>query len=343
MAKKEPTSNSQNGYSYESTDLVLFIWKRKVPLIIITIAAAIISTLVSFTITPLYKSSVVLFPASESPVSKSLFPTNYQDRVGILGFGDELQLERILQVLHSDEIRERIIEKYNLMDHYEIDSTAPYPITKLYNTYESNVDLRRTEYNSIVIDVLDSDSQMAADIANDIAFLIDSTMNRMKRERAVEAYEMVGREYRALEVRVRELRDSIQIFNDQGMVEYARQIERYTEAYGKALADGSDEGAKKVKVELDKIASLSAPFAYYWSMFNSESQRLREMKTIYVEAKAEAELKLSSVFILDKAFKAEKKAYPKKSIIVMVATLSTFFLAIIAFLFFESFLKKIRT
>ena len=342
MAKKEQKPATKNGYSFESTDLVLFIWKRKVPLIIITIAAAIISTLVSFTITPLFKSTVVLFPASESPVSKSLFQPNYQDRIGILGFGDELQLERILQVLHSDEIRERIIDKYNLMDHYEIDSTAPYPITKLFNTYESNVDLKRTEFNSIIIEVLDKDPQMAADIANNIAFLIDSTMNRMKKERATEAYEMVEREYLALEMRVRALRDSIQILNDQGMVEYARQIERYTEAYGRALAEGRDEGAERIKEELDKIAALSAPFAYYWSTFNSESQRLRELRTKYLEAKADAELKLSNVFILDKAFKAEKKAYPKKSIIVMVATFSTFFLAVIAFLFFESFLKKIR-
>jgi uncharacterized protein involved in exopolysaccharide biosynthesis len=49
------------------------------------------------------------------------------------------------------------------------------------------------------------------------------------------------------------------------------------------------------------------------------------------------------VFVLDKAFKAEKKAYPKKSIIVLVATFATFVLAVMAFLFFESFLRKLRS
>ena len=341
--EKQMKEKNQRDYSFESTDIIVFIWKRKVPLLIITIAAAMISILVSFRITPLYKSSVVMFPASESPVSKSLFQPMYQDRIGLLGFGDELQLERILQVLRSDEIRERVIEKYDLMNHYEIDTSASYPYTKLYNTYKSNVDLKRTEFNSIVIEVLDKDPQMAADIANDISHLIDSAMNRMKQERANEAYEMVVREYNTLEAHVFELRDSIQMLNKKGLVAYDRQIERLTEAYGKAIADGHEEGAIKIKKELDKLAAISAPFAYYWSLFSTETNRLREMKTKYVEVKADTEMKLSNVFILDKAYKAEKRAYPKKSIIVMVATLSTFFLAIISFLFFESFLKKIRT
>jgi uncharacterized protein involved in exopolysaccharide biosynthesis len=340
--KSGSAGKKQGDYSFESTDIVVYIWKRKVPLLIITIAAAIISILVSFTITPLYKSSVVMFPASESPVSKSLFQPMYQDRIGILGFGDELQLERILQVLRSDEIRERIIEKYDLMNHYEIDTAGPYPYTKLFNTYESNIDLRRTEFNSIVIDVLDKEPQMAADIANDISFLIDSAMNRMKRERAMEAYDMVVREYNELDKRVRQLRDTIDMLNKQGMVAYDRQIERLTEAYGKAIAENNNEGAEIIKKELDRLAAISAPFTYYWSLFSTEQHRLREMRTKYIEAKADAELKLSHVFILDKAFKAEKKAYPRKSIIVIVATFSAFFLAVISFMFFENFLKKIR-
>ena len=343
MAKNESKPDPRNDYSYESTDLVLFIWKRKIPLIIITVAAAVISTLVSFTITPLFKSTVVLFPASESPESKSLFQPIFQPRTGILGFGDELQLERILQVLNSDQIRDKIIEKYNLMEHYGIDSTAPFPVTKLFNMYSSNVSLKKTEFNSILVKVMDKDPQTAADIANDIAIYVDSAMNNMKQKRAIEAFELVEQEYLALEARVRAYLDSIRMVNDIGVVDYSSQIERYTEAYGKALAEGKMEGADRIKQEMDKIAEHSATFSYYWSNFSSESGRLRDMRSQYLEARTNAQLKLTNVFILDRAIKAEKKAYPKKSIIVIVATLSTFFLAVISFLFFESFLKKIRS
>jgi uncharacterized protein involved in exopolysaccharide biosynthesis len=291
----------------------------------------------------MFRSTVVLFPASESPVSKSLLQTNYQDRVGILGFGDELQLERILQVLHSDDIRDKVIGKYNLMEHYEIDPLGHFPRTKLYSMYSSNIKFKRTEFNSIVIEVMDTDPQMAADIANDIAALVDSTMSRMKKDRALTAFKLVEKEYLQARARVKELNDSVSYYNRKGVVSYDRQIERYTEAYGSAIAEGNYKAAERINEIIKEFGKFTGPSQYYWELRTSESLRLRDLTAKYIEAKAETELSLSHVFILDKAYKAEKKAYPKKSIIVMVSTVSAFLLAIILFLFFDSFLRKIRS
>ncbi len=329
-------------FNFESTDLIVYLWKRKIPLILITLAAAIISTLVSFTITPRFKSTVVLFPASESPVSKSLLQTNYQDRIGILGFGAEDQLERILQVLHSDEIRDRIIEQFNLMEHYDIDPLGAFPRTKLYARYASNIKFKRTEFNSIVIEVLDEDPQMAADLANGIARLIDNTMNEMKRDRAEKAFELVKQEYDLASRRVKELNDSISYYNKKGVVAHEHQMERLTEAYGRAVAEGNSKAVRQIEEKMAELEKNAAPFIYYRTLWENESVRLRDLEAKYVEAKAETELTLSNIFILDKAYRAEKKAYPKKSIIVMVSTFATFFLAVILFIFFESFLRKIR-
>jgi uncharacterized protein involved in exopolysaccharide biosynthesis len=336
-------TKEKTAFNFETSDLILYLWKRKIPLIIITLAAAVISTLISFTITPKFRSSVVLFPASESPVSKSLLQANFQDRVGILGFGEEEQLERILQVLHSDDIRDHVIEKYNLMEHYEIDPEGQYPRTKLFGEYSSNIKFKRTEYNSILIEVMDKDPQMAADIANDIATLIDSTMNRMKRDRALKALELVEKEYLASARLARLYNDSLSMIHKEGVLSMDAQIERLTEAYGMALAENNVKGAQEVKDRIDEFSNFSAPFVYYWSMWSTERARHQNMTVKYIEAKADAELTLSHVFVLDKAYKAEKKAYPKKSIIVLVSTFAAFVLAVIAFLFFENFLRKIRS
>ena len=330
-------------FNFETGNLILYLWKRKIPLIIITLAAAIISTLISFNITPKFRSSVVLFPASESPVSKSLLQANFQDRIGILGFGDEDQLERILQVLHSDDIRDHIIDHYKLMEHYEIDPDGPFPLTKLFGEYSSNIKFKRTEFNSIVIEVMDKEPQMAADIANDIATQIDSTMNRMKRERAMKAFLLVEKEYLNSARRARELNDSLSIINKKGVVTYDAQFERLTEAYGKAIIENNDEATIIIEGKMEELQNYTGPFVYYWNMWSNEAIRVRDLKAKYIEAKTETELTLSHVFVLDKAYKAEKKAYPKKSIIVMVATFATFVLAVMAFLFFESFLRKLRS
>ena len=330
-------------FDFDTSNLILYLWKRKIPLIIITVAAAIISTLISFTITPKFRSSVVLFPASESPVSKSLLQANFQDRIGILGFGDEDQLERILQVLHADNIRDHVIETYNLMEHYEIDPDGSFPLTKLFGEYSSNIKFKRTEFNSIVIEVMDKDPQMAADIANDLASQIDSTMNTMKRTRAITALKLVEKEYLNSGERARAYNDSISIIHKKGIISYDAQIERLTEAYGKAIAENNQEATKTIESKMKDFQNYTGPFVYYWSMWSNEVGRLRDLEFKYIEAKAEAELMLSNVFVLDKAYKAEKKAYPKKSIIVMVATFATFVLAVLAFLFFESFLRKLRS
>jgi uncharacterized protein involved in exopolysaccharide biosynthesis len=330
-------------FNFETSNLILYLWKRKIPLILITLGAAVISTLISFTITPKFRSSVVLFPASESPVSKSLLQTNFQDRIGILGFGDEDQLERILQVLHSDNIRDHVIDAYNLMEHYEIDPEGAFPLTKLFGEYSSNIKFKRTEFNSIVIEVMDKDPQMAADIANDIASQIDSTMNKMKRNRAIKALELVEKEYLSSAERARAYNDSISMLHKKGIVSYDAQIERLTEAYGKAITENNREAVKEIEDKMREFQNYTGPFVYYWSMWSNEVGRLRDLEFKYIEAKAEAELMLSHVFVLDKAYKAEKKAYPKKSIIVMVATFATFVLAVMAFLFFESFLRKLRS
>lgn len=336
-------AQEQAEFNFDTGNLILYLWKKKIPLIIITLAAAVISTLVSFTITPKFRSSVVLFPASESPVSKSLLQTNFQDRAGILGFGDEDQLERILQVLHSDDIRDHIVAQYKLMEHYEIDPDGPFPLTELFGEYSSNINYKRTEYNSIVIEVMDKDPQMAADIANDIATQIDSTMNRMKRERAMKAFLLVEKEYLNSASRARELNDSITILNKKGIVTYDAQFERLTEAYGKAITENNERAASVIEDKMKELQNYTGAFVYYWNLWSNEAVRLRDLKAKYVEAKAETELTLSHVFVLDKAYKAEKKAYPKKSIIVMVATFATFVLAVLAFLFFDSFLRKLRS
>jgi len=330
-------------FSFETSNLILYLWTRKIPLILITLGAAIISALISLTITPKFRSSVVLFPASESPVSKSLLQANFQDRVGILGFGDEDQLERILQVLHSDNVRDHVVETYNLMEHYEIDPDGPFPMTKLHGEYSSNIKFKRTEFNSIIIEVMDKDPQMAADIANDISSQIDSTMNTMKRNRAIKALELVEKEYLMSAERARAYNDSIVILHKKGIVSYDAQIERLTEAYGKAIAENNSEAAKTIEDKMGDFQNYTGSFVYYWSMWSNEVGRLRDLEFKFIEAKAEAELMLSHVFVLDKALKAEKKAYPKKSVIVMVATFATFVLAVLAFLFFESFLRKLRS
>ena len=113
----------------------------------------------------------------------------------ILKFGEQEEAEQMLQILNSDEIRNRIIEKYDLINHYGIDDDYKYKKTELQAIYESNINVDMNKFMAVEIEVLDYDATIAALIANDIAALLDTVKNRMRREIAVSAFTIVSKRY----------------------------------------------------------------------------------------------------------------------------------------------------
>jgi uncharacterized protein involved in exopolysaccharide biosynthesis len=239
---------------------------------------------------------VVLFPAASVSLSKSLVETSSisTDFRDVLSFGEDDEAERMLQILHSNQIKDHVIRKFNLMDHYEIDLSEPFPYTKLEKKYQSNIRFRRTEFMSIEISVLDADPQMAADIANEIAAYVDTTIHNIQQDRALEAYLLVEKEYNNAESEIRLISDSLQKFRQIGVV--------YNELSQK---------------------------------LESEIQRMGLLKAKLVASKVNVEQTLPQIFIVDRAVKSEKKAVPKRSIIVMISTLSVFALSLLALLIID--------
>jgi uncharacterized protein involved in exopolysaccharide biosynthesis len=333
-------SENNEKYRFDSMDLAVYIWKRKIPLLIITFIAGVVSIIASLMITPRFKSSVVMFPAIQASVSKSLLMNEYQ--WNFQDVGEEEQVETVLQILKSDKIRDKIISRYNLMEHWGISPNEAHPLYKLHSYYEGNFNFKRTEYNSIVVSVMDADAQMAADMANEIASLVDTAIWEMKAVRAEKAYEYIKKEYDSVTNVVADLNKCVHGFNKKGIINYDRQIERLTEAYGKALLDRNEAAKKDIEKEIFILTEYSSEFIQCWERYIDELERLNDTRSQLLQIKAEVEHRVPGVYIVDKAYKADKKAYPKKAVIVIVSTLSAFIVALLGFLFFDNFLKRIR-
>ena len=333
-------SEKNEKYRFDSMDLAVYIWKRKIPLLIITFIAGIISIIASLMITPRFKSSVVLFPTIQASVSKSLLMVEYQ--WNFQAMGEEEQVETVLQVLKSDKIRDKIIDRFNLMEHYGISPDEAHPLYKLHSYYEANFNFKRTEYNSVVITVMDTDPRLAADMANEVTALVDTTIWDMKQARAQKAYEYLEIEFDSVKQIIAGLLDCIHSYNTKGVLNYDRQIERLIEAYGKAINDRNEAAKKDIEKEIYELGEYSSGFLKCWSQYTNENGRLNNVRTQMIQIRTEMDNHVPTVFILDKAYAADKKAYPKKAIIVVVSTLSAFILALLGFLFFDNFLKRIR-
>ena len=326
--------------SFNTTNFFFFLYKWRKPLIIICLAAAIVSAGISLLITPKYKSAVILFPTSTNSISKALLADNYGGKVDILEFGEEAQTEQLLQILSSNEIRSRVIKKFNLMQHYEIESDSKYKMTRLFEEYNSNITYKRTEYMAVEITVLDKDPQIAADIANYISDQLDSVKNKMQKERAFKAFQIVETEYKKLQNEIRAMEDSLTVLRKMGVNDYETQAEAYNVQLAIALSKNNKEAVRAIEERLKLLGDYGSAYVSLRDELELEKKQLSAIKAKYEEAKVDANQDLPAKFVVDKAYKAERKSYPVRWLIVVLSTVSAFLLSVMTLIIIENFSKK---
>jgi uncharacterized protein involved in exopolysaccharide biosynthesis len=329
------TKDNNTNFKFTSTDIILFAWEKRIPLAIILLIAIIISTFVSFKITELYKSTVVLYPVSAASTAKYLLTNQYSGRQTLFEFGEEEQCDQLLQILNSETIKYRIIEKYDLFNHYGINPDHKHKDFEMNKKYRSNIRFRRTKYISAVIEVYDQDPQKAADIANDIAALVDSTMDGIFKARTVAGFKAVEKEYLDEEKYISKMEDSVRVLQKLGVLDLEYQTKELTVAYYKAILEGNDKAAKIIDDKIKILEKYGASYLLLNEILETEYARMVTLKSKYIEARVDAEQILTYKYVVDEAKPADKKSYPKKSLIILQSTFSAFILAYIILLLMD--------
>lgn len=330
-------SENYSKTSFSSISLLFFLWRWRKLLIIVTIVTAIISIVVSLLLVPLYESRVVLLPASTQSLSKALLSEVAGPKKDIMEFGEEEQAEQLLQILHSSIIRDKIVSKYDLYNHYEISPNDRYRQTKLIKKYNKLVKFRRTKFMAVEIVLRDKDPQLAADMANDIAAILDTVVNKMQQERSQKAFEIVENTYFELKKDIERREDSLRWLRSKGVLDYESQAERLYEALSKELSKGNLQGIKALRAELDTLAKYGGAYVSIRDALEHDKKQLSLLRMRYEEAKIDAHSFIPHKFVVDRAYKAERKVYPIRSLIVIVSVLSSVFFTIVILLIIENF------
>ena len=326
----------QQHNSYNSKYLCKLLVEYKKPILIILAVAALCAVIFSapFFITPLYKSTTIIYPTSSNSISKVLISTTYQSEKDIMNFGEDEQTEQMLQVLNSNRVRDKVISRFNLMEHYDI-KDSKYPVTKLNKLYDARIKFRRTEYNAVKITVLDSDAELSARIANEIAEIFDSTMNQMQKEVAIEAYRIVEQEYNTLVAEMNMLEDSLNTLRKLGVFDYESQVEMLSQQLAVELGKGNRQGVNNIQEQLDILAEYGGASYAINERLDNDRLQLSLVKSKYEEAKMDATQDVPRKFVVTSAFQAERKSYPVRWIILLVTVLSTFLLLILCIVAYD--------
>lgn len=319
---------------FNAKEILNVLFRNKKIVLSVLFLAVIVFSVIALFLPDYYESEVILYPASSSSVSQSLLEKNIKSK-DILKFGEDEEVEQAQQILQSDLIRERIIEKYNLAEHYQIDKDAEYQHSDLLDSYDDNVTIRRTKYNSVRINVIDQSPDTAALIANDIANLLDTTMNYLQKTRSEKAFQIVKKEYQKLQSQINFLNDSLTSLRSLGVNDYKSQSEVFNQALAQAILKNNSKAVKALENKINTLSEYGSSYIQISNYLEFQTEQLSILHSKYAEAKVDVEQNLPHKFIVSKAFAAEKPTYPIRWLIVLLGVFSTLFLLTFILLIFE--------
>ena len=325
-------SQDQN---FNSEELLTFLFRKWKLLLIITAVAFVSSIAVSLMLPKYYKATATVFPTRSNSVDFTGTARN-----SVVEFGDEADAERLLQVLISPEIRDSLTLKYDLYDHYDIDSTESQARAKFQKAYEGNVKFNRTRYNSITIDVFDKDPVIAADMANDIVRLVDTVMNRMIRERSKAPLWAVQSEVELIKTEMGDYSDRIKALSDSGVVTIGAR-ENLNADILEAKRSGDKTLVGELLREKDASKKYGADYDLYTNLSEFFSLRYSNILDVNDQMNQYANTNIQQTIRHSMAEVPDKKAKPKRAIIVLVSTIAAFLFTIFALLAIEK-IKEIK-
>lgn len=347
---------SQPQSEFDSSGVFAFFWQFRVLLIITGLTGSVLGVVFSapWFITPLYESQVVFYPATVNSISKALLSDNPSDKTDVLEFGAEEQSDQLIQILYSDEIRDSIIRRFRLMEHYEIPKNVKFRYTRLNKKYDKLIQFKRTEYMSVEITVRDKDPRMAANIANTIAALLDHTKNKIQHEQVEKSFQIVQTQYESKKAWIERLNDSLNFFRSQGILQTDHLTELQVQSSSaKAEAQGKLNILRQLKVSEDDTGIINnmvrlkgseaslldlnrqlKSLERYGGAYNSvkeqlekENEELVKIRMRYDRSRVDLEEVLPVKFLVNSARPAEKKVYPIRWLVVLLSGTGTVLLA----------------
>lgn len=292
-----------------SSYFIKLIMKWKFHFMVITVSAIVVSAVFSseFFIKPRYKSFAIIYPSN------------------IIPYSSETPSEQLLQLLESSDIRNAVVNKFNLAAHYDIDTTSKSGLFDLIAAYQSNVEVRRTQYNSIEIKVFDTDAQVACDMVVEIINALNLKARNLQREKTKEVLAIVSNQLLVKQKQVDSVNSILQELRVKyQLLDYEVQVKEVTKSYLKALSGGArKESLKDIDALMRNLEEKGGEYYQMKETFDILLESYNTSKLDYDKVMSDLNKILTYSNIVSKPYPADKKSYPIRWVIVIVSVVST--------------------
>ena len=364
--------------SFNLVDIFKTAWNHRKRIFWITAMATIGTAALSLLLPNIYQAKAIITPASPQSTNRDVL---FGESVNPFVFGGTDDMDKILSIANSNELKEALIRDFNLYEHYKIDPESRYALHNAKQKLRKNYDASQNEYGVIEITFLDEDPNFAAEVVNGTVSTIDQIFGNMIKQNRIQLQDIYVEKIAAGNKRIEALKDSIsRIRNRYSIFDAAAQAEKVGELITTTTTSLEMEKAKLKELQAlgvsrrdtiyintkTRIAGLQEQFETFMSDTSKSDFSLKnftegyekiisldEQKTAlledhaisityYEQLKSTIEQSVPAVFVLEKAMPANRKYKPKRSRIVIAAMFLSFFLSLIAILIREN-KHKIRS
>ena len=343
------------------------VWRRKWWILAVTVLVAGAAVWITTQIPNRYRAETrVLLPDSGVSGLGALLGRSSPTAAALLGGGGG-GYTRYLALLTSRTTQEAIVERYELVRRYET-GDEPDPVAAAVRTLSDRTDFDVSlEYNYLAVQVLDEDPTLAAQMANKFVEILNRENTELNQESASTYRVYLERRLQRAEADMDSLMSSMQGIQERyGVFEPEAQGAAVMDALASAgalvaeaevgyemlrsefgeendqtrtaaaglaaaraqrdrLTSGSDA---VMPVALSQIPEVGRRYAQVQQGILLQGEILKELQPLYEQSLLNERRQADAVQVIDPAVPPALKAEPRRSLIVVAATLSAFLVAL---------------
>jgi tyrosine-protein kinase Etk/Wzc len=357
------------------SDYIYIIYKWRKFLIINLILITVFATVYAFLIPKKYQATATIMIPPDNQMGLgglSSLLGNQKSSIASMGskiFGVSNTTEDIvLGIINSRSALTNVINKFHLMEYYEIDDNN---MDKAIKAFRNDISSDPNEFGMIDFSVINKDPKISADITNYLVELVDSLNIKFNIEKAKNNRIFVEKRYNQNINDLRQAEDSLHHFQQKyGIVAVpeqlevtvkaaaeveAQQIKKEMESYFMLQLYGNNSPQylgvlaeldllKRKVQELKNSPNLSASsnifysfkqmpdiaihYLRYFREVELQQTILEFVLPMYEQAKVEEQKSIPTIMIIDNAVTPQLKYGPKRSVIIFGALFIALFLFI---------------
>lgn len=307
---------------FSFSDIIPIIRRNFKTILGLTLLAGILAAVFSGPtfMRPRFKSTAIVYPSNLTPYSK------------------ETRTEQLIQLLQSSDIRDTLVEKFDLYRRYDIDVNSKGSKFNVEKEYNSFVGVNKTKFESVEITVEDYSPDTAFLMAQEIITQVNLKARKLQREKSWEIVVMTQEQIDyyeshldSVEARLNELRE------EYGLLDYETQTQEVTQGYFRIAASGkTGEAKKKAEKILEGLSKHGGEFQRLSSLKEFGEEELSELYTANQEAINDINKKLTYTNEVVSPQIPDKKSYPVRWLVVFTAVFSTALFSSILLLLFNA-------